>query len=65
MNDIERLWLELGNIPIVESNNRDLILDDNFHIFTKGTSLEEVWDWFDENHYKGVAYLMFNKSKLN
>lgn len=29
--------------------------------FPEGTNREEIWKWYDENHPKGVAYLLYGK----
>lgn len=52
--EIERLWDELEDVPIDE----DECLDVNWHGWSKGTHREEIWHWFDENHSKGVGWLM-------
>lgn len=59
-HDLEKLWLELGDVPFDEDEDGRLILSVNWFGFKKGTDREEIWHWFDERHSKGVAYLMFH-----
>lgn len=33
-------------------------LDVDWQGWSKGTHREEIWHWFDENHSKGVGWLM-------
>lgn len=56
MNDIEleKLWTQGSNIPIGE----DECIEEAWAGFEIGTHREVVWHWFDENHSKGVAYLL-------
>lgn len=56
-NKLELLWKQFGNILIDENES---ILED-FMGFKRGTHREDVWNWFDECHTKGVAYLMFGE----
>lgn len=57
LNDevLDFLWEEFSDVLI---DDDECILDD-FIGFEAGTHREEVWQWFDERHSKGVAYLMF------
>lgn len=53
--EIESIWSSLTDIPV----NEDECLDDDFFIWQKGSDkYEDVWRWFDQNHSKGVAYLV-------
>lgn len=56
--EIEKLWEELEDIPVYEDENYELCLDVNWHGWSKGTSVDEIWHWFDEHHSKGVGWLM-------
>ena len=59
IDELERLWKQLGEIP-VSSDDR---LEEEFHaigvMFEKGCKIEDVWHWFDERHPFGVKYLMY------
>lgn len=52
--ELEQLWTEFADTPI---NDQDEIEED-FHLWKIGTNRFEIWEWFDEEHSKGVAYLM-------
>ena len=55
---IEELWDELGDIPFDDDPEDEMVLADDFHIFTKRTPRYNIWHWFDEKHSNGVAYLL-------
>lgn len=52
--ELENLWDEFANTPI----NEDDCIEQQFHTFEPGTDRMDIWHWFDENHSKGVAYLI-------
>lgn len=52
---LEELWKELEDIPM---NPETEELEENFHIWSIGTSKEDIWHWFDECHSKGIYYLL-------
>ena len=56
--EIEKLWEELEDIPVYEDENYELCLDVDWLSWNKGTSVDEIWHWFDEHHSKGVGWLM-------
>ena len=56
--EIEKLWEELEDIPVYEDENYELCLDADWLGWNKGTSVDEIWHWFDEHHSKGVGWLM-------
>ena len=56
--EIEKLWEELADIPVHEDENYELCLDADWLSWNKGTSVDEIWHWFDEHHSKGVGWLM-------
>lgn len=63
---IEKLWDELEDIPFDEdSNTGELLISEDWHIFTTGTEREEIWHWFDDNHSKGVVWLLYEYHKSN
>lgn len=55
---LEKLWEELGDVPVELDEDNYTVIDEDWHIFEKGTETEYIWSWFDEKHSKGVAYLM-------
>ncbi len=54
--EIETLWREGKDTPFDEDENIDV----DWHIWKRGTNRYETWHWFDENHSKGVGWLMEN-----
>ncbi len=52
---IEALWEQFLNVPI---NKKTECTEDTFLHFPTGTFQEEIWQWFDSVHSKGVMYLM-------
>lgn len=59
---VEELWEEFSNVTLREDDEegafKDLVLNSKWHVFEEGTSREYIWQWFDEEHSKGVAYLL-------
>ena len=51
---LESMWDELEDVPIDENE----CLDVDWQGWSKGTHREEIWHWFDEQHSKGVGWLM-------
>ena len=56
--EVEKLWEELGDIPVYENEKYELCLDVDWQGWCKGTDVETIWHWFDEHHSKGVGWLM-------
>lgn len=52
---IEDLWKTLSDVPM-NPNTEDM--EEEWFIFPKGTNGETIWNWFDENHSKGVGWIM-------
>lgn len=46
LDDLRVLWGELSDVPVDEQD----CLDQRFLHFAKGTSREDVWHWFEEQH---------------
>lgn len=51
---LEVAWTDLADVAI---DDNECILQD-WALWKAGTHREEIWQWFDERHSKGVAYLM-------
>lgn len=60
---IEILWGALEDVPFVENENKEQVLDGEYLDFKKGSTLEDIWHWFDERYSKGVSYLL-NEYKI-
>lgn len=65
---VEGFWKNLEDVPFNEDADGRLVLANDYRfmvgnremaMFPKGTDREEIWHWFDENHPKGVAYLLY------
>lgn len=58
LNDeaVEELWLNIMDVHITEKYGK-YVLNENWYIFSKGTDLDEIYQWFDEHHSKGIYYL--------
>ena len=52
--EVENLWDELEDVPVDENE----CLDVDWQGWSKGTHREEILYWFDEQHSKGVGWLM-------
>lgn len=60
--EIEKRWLDLEDIPFdypEETGLKDMAIGQDWLHFEKGTEREEIWRWFDENHSKGVHWLLY------
>lgn len=64
-NEIEKMWDELADVPFNEDSEGKLILSVDWKDFTKGTDRDEIWHFFDENHSKGVAWLLYEYTSDN
>lgn len=56
---IEKIWSEMEDVLFIEGDDKELELAEDYHFFEKGTSRLYIWRWFDDNHPKGVAYLIW------
>ncbi len=73
---VEGFWKNLEDVPFNEDADGRLVLANDYRfmvgsreiaMFPKGTDREEIWHWFDENHPKGVAHLLYrgeNKTEV-
>ncbi len=58
--EVEVLWASLTDVPFDEDEaNGELLLGENWSIFKKRTERETIWRWFDAQHSKGIAYLLY------
>ena len=58
---LEQFWEELEDVPFSENKDGELILEEDWLYFLAGTTREEIWHWFDDNHSKGVYWLLMKK----
>ena len=59
--ELETLWDKLADVPFDNDEEDEMITAENFHYFDIGTPKYYIWNWFDENHSKGIAHLMYNR----
>lgn len=52
--ELEDLWKQFWDTPI----NEDEEIEEDFHIWSKGTDRMQIWDWFDEKYPEWLAVLM-------
>lgn len=52
--NVEGSWKEFQNVPVDRNGN----LKAAWCAFSKGTNKNDVYDWFNRHHSKGLAYLM-------
>ncbi len=53
---LEQLWGEFADIPMNPETEK---MEEPFLHFPAGTDREDIWNWFDERHSKGVVYLLY------
>lgn len=53
---LEGQWCNLSYINVDRNN----CIDSNFLKWEKGTSINEIWGWFNKNYKKGINYLHEN-----
>ena len=67
--ELEKLWDELEDVTCIEAkdfyaddddykDDISLVLASDWNCFSAGTSVEDIWYWFDEHHSKGVGWLL-------
>lgn len=52
--NVETLWEEFQSVPVDHNGNLKAV----WYAFPKGTNKNDVYDWFNRHHSKGLAYLM-------
>lgn len=57
---LEEKWAELEDRTFYEDEDLWLRLQSDWFVFKKGAVREDIWQWFDERHSKGVYWLMEN-----
>lgn len=56
---IKELWVSLGDIPV----NSDDEIEENWHIFNKGTDRLEIWSWFEDAYHVSAAKDLMNNDQ--
>jgi hypothetical protein len=57
-NEIEEIWNKLENVTFIENDKKELILSSDYYIWKAGTIEDDIWCWFDQNHSKGIKWLI-------
>ncbi len=57
---LEEKWKGLTDIPFDEDEYGDLLIGKDYWIFDKGLDRDFIWHFFDENHSRGVVWLIEN-----
>ena len=52
--NIEASWKEFQRVPVDRNGN----LKAAWYTFPKGTNKNDVYEWFNRHHSKGLSYLM-------
>lgn len=55
--ELIELWYNFSDVPIDEQE----CIDEDFHIWPKGTDRFEIWHWFDELFPDGIYKMLFNR----
>lgn len=63
--ELEMLWEELGDVPVVIDEDNCEVIDEDFHIWRRGHDKYEIWQWFDRNHSIGLAKGIMHLEKGN
>ena len=54
--ELEKLWTQFADVPM---NPETECMEEGFLSFPAGSHREDIWHWFDEQHSKGVVYLLY------
>lgn len=62
-NNAEKLWEEFEDVLFIEDEDSDdscsMVLSDDWQGWSKGTTRDTIWRWFDEHHSKGIHWLLY------
>jgi len=56
-SDIEQIWDAFVRVPLTNNCKTD----HPFFQWPSDTAIEDIWGWFDEEHSKGLKYLIHGK----
>lgn len=59
--ELEQKWDELADVPFYEDFEGRLLLVNDWWIFDANTGREDIWHYFDEEHSKGVHWLLYER----
>lgn len=46
--ELKKLWNGLDDVPIVDDEDGDTVIDSDYYIWEKGTDWNDILHWFDE-----------------
>lgn len=55
--EIEILWVEFQNVPMILGEDNREYLADEWNDWSKETWVNDILFWFDNNHSKGIRHL--------
>lgn len=55
---LEEAWDDFADVPMDPETE---CMEEPFLFFKAGTHREEIWNWFDEHHSKGVYWLLYER----
>lgn len=65
--EIEKLWEEFEDVLFVEDKEAgdscDLVLESDWEGWSKGTTRDAIWRWFDTHYSKGISYLLYGREE--
>lgn len=47
LSQLTQHWADLSNVPTVENDAAEQVIDTPFLHFSQGTSVETIWHWFE------------------
>ena len=55
---LDRKWEELEDVLFVENKDGVLVLNDDWFAFSKGSTQEEIWEFFGKQHPDGLNHFI-------
>lgn len=59
----ELLWDSLEDVPFYEDAKGEMFLETPWYVFDEDTPRDEIWEFFDKTHSKGVHYLLYERER--
>ena len=57
-------WKEFSDIPFDDTHPEiDMVMDEDWWMWKKGTDREVIWKFFDENYTHGLYSLLYHGGK--
>ena len=58
--EVELMWKSFGVIKLSELPDGSFHINKGWHIFQAGTDRDDIFDWFDKMHTKGIDHLLLH-----